>query len=168
VGETAICDAPGTPLFVETFENDPFDYLPAVNGDASWTRVASGTHPATLPYAGSYMAEFDSYSSMEGSAELESGTWDLSGTTSVMLVVHMSHDTGMASYDDTIQVQYDIGSGWVDFGAALHRNDGTTGWAQHSFDMSAVLAGQAARVRLHAVSDWGNDMFVDQVLFMAD
>jgi hypothetical protein len=68
-----------------------------------------------------------------------------------------------------VQVQYNVGSGWVDFGTAVSRYDGTTGWKLHTFDLSAVLAGQAtARIRLHGISAYGNNIYVDQVMFMAD
>lgn len=165
-----------TPFFTE-YLNDGFEegslgggWLNlTTNGGIYWTIVNSSAHPSGIaPRSGSYMARFWSYNYTAGTAARiyrSSGFAIPSPITSVTLTFYMYHDMGYASLADRVQVQVstDGGSNWADVGSAINRYDGSTGWKQHTIDLSAY-AGQTVVLGFLGTSDYGNDIYLDDVL----
>ena len=77
----------------------------------------------------------------------------------------MYHDTGYTSRADRVivQVSTDGGTTWSDVGAPINRYDGTTGWAKHTVSLNAYVGMPAVRVGLLGISDYGNDVHIDDV-----
>jgi hypothetical protein len=80
----------------------------------------------------------------------------------------MYHDTGYSSNADRIQPQVSTdGTTWVSVGSVINRYDGSTGWKEHTIDISAYKGQTALRVAFLATSAYGNNMFLDDVTVVA-
>jgi len=140
-----------------------------VSGTIPWSIATVTLHPSgTAPQSGSYMARFQSYSYSSGEiARLfrTSGFAIPSPITSVTLTFYMYHDTGYSGATDRVQAQVSIdgGSNWTDVGSTINRYDGSTGWKQHSIDLTAY-AGQTVTLGFLGISQYGNDIYLDNIL----
>ena len=167
----------GTTLLVTEYLNDGFEegsigggWLNlTTNGGIYWTIVNTSAHPSGIaPRSGSYMARFWSYSYSSGTAARiyrSSGFTIPSPITSVTLTFYMYHDTGYTGSADRVQVQVSTngGSDWADVASVINRYDGSTGWKQHTIDLSAY-AGQTVVLGFLGTSAYGNDIYLDDVL----
>jgi len=77
----------------------------------------------------------------------------------------MYHDTVYSTSNDRIQVQVSTngGSSWANVGTAVSRYNGSTGWQQHTINLSAYAGVSTVRIGLHAISAYGNDIHIDDV-----
>lgn len=136
-----------------------------------WRTATAGTHPSVTPHSAPNLAYFNSFDvDSGGSARLyRTAGLNLSAAGAVQLSFWMYHDTGLTSSADRVQVQVstDGGTNWVNVGAAIPRYNGSTGWAQHTVDLSAY-AGQAdVRLGFLGISAYGNDVHIDDVVVSA-
>jgi hypothetical protein len=171
VTATVTTSSGSTTLFSNGFESSTGWAQVNTSGTAgSWSRVTSGTYPTCSPHGGSYMAKFNSYSASSGSATRyyqTSGFAISSSYTTVTLTFWMYHDTGYSSYADKIQPQVSTnGSTWVNVGSAINRYDGSTGWKQHTVNIS-TYKGQTVYLGFLATSAYGNNMYIDDVVVTA-
>jgi len=171
VTATVTTSSGSTTLFSNGFESSTGWAQVDTSGTAgSWSLVTSGTYPTCSPHGGSYMAKFNSYSASSGSATRyyrTSGFAISSSYTTVTLTFWMYHDTGYSSYADKIQPQVSTnGSTWVNVGSAINRYDGSTGWKQHTVDIS-TYKGQTVYLGFLATSAYGNNMYIDDVVVTA-
>jgi|GEM_PF-6439224 len=133
-----------------------------------WTQVITGEDPVipSGPYAGGYMARYNSFSASFGvSARLSTPDIDLTGASTPLLVFAMYHDPGYPALPgDRIQIQVstDGGSTYDNIGAPIIRYAAVAGWGLHTVDLSAYR-GQSIRIGFLAISSYGNDMFIDAV-----
>ena len=135
--------------------------------NATWKTVdaSASTHPSIgTAHSGNNVVYFNSYSaSSNKEAKLISPNFALPNTTNVLVLsYYMYHDSGYASSDDRVQVQIFDGTNWVDVGNPVSRNNGNSGWAKESVDISAY-ANQTIKVALNGISGYGNDIFVDDI-----
>ena len=140
-------------------------YYDGTGTGPDWSQVSRGTHPDCSPHGGSYMAMFNSYSCSSGDkARLYTPKMNFSGLTNVELKFWMYHDSGYSSSDDriTIQVSTDNAT-WSDL-ATFHRYNATTGWQQHTVDLSAYAGNSSVWVGFLGISGYGNNMFIDDVV----
>ena len=165
-----------TPLITE-YLNDGFEEgalgggwsALLISGTYNWNIVTAGNLPTvSTAHSGSYMAFYPSYSAVSGSQARiyrNSGFAIPSPVTSVTLTFYMYHDTGYSAITDRVQVQVstDGGSNWVNAGSAVNRYVGSTGWQQHTVDLTS-FAGQTVNVGFLATSSYGNNMYIDDVL----
>ncbi len=168
---TATASGGSTTLFSNGFESSTGWAQRDTSGTAGyWRRVTSGTYPTCSRHGGSYMAKFNSYSASSGSATRyyrTSGFAISSSYTTVTLTFWMYHDTGYSSYADKIQPQVSTnGSTWVNVGSAINRYDGSTGWKQHTVNIS-TYKGQTVYLGFLATSAYGNNMYIDDVVVTA-
>lgn len=182
---TGSCTAPGYVLGVAPFLAENFDSVTAPALPDGWTEViVSGTtpdwatrtstsHPSgQLPRSAPNLAFFNSYSVSSGSIRMQrtSGV-DLSALSSAQVFIWMYHDTGYTGNADRLQVQASTDNGvtWNNVGAAINRYDGSVGWKEHSVDFSAYTGAGMTDVRLGllAISAYGNDVHIDDVLLAA-
>jgi hypothetical protein len=168
---TATASGGSTTLFSNGFESSTGWAQVDTSGTAgSWSRVTSGTYPTCSPHGPSYMAKFNSYSASSGSATRyyqTSGFAIASTFTTVTLTFWMYHDTGYSTYADKIQPQVSTnGSTWVNVGSAINRYDGSTGWKQHTVNIS-TYQGQTVYLGFLATSAYGNNMYIDDVVVTA-
>ncbi|MEM1513476.1 MAG: choice-of-anchor J domain-containing protein, partial [Candidatus Thermoplasmatota archaeon] len=146
------------PGWTEQIVNDP-------GTDPDWSQVSSGTNPSCTPHSGSYMAKFNSFNCPStASARLYTNMLDFSSYPNLFLAFWMYHDTGYPTKLDRIVIQYSLdGSTWNDI-ATIYRYDGSTGWKQHTLDLSSYVGGQSqAWIGFLAISDFGNNMYIDDV-----
>ncbi|HWS70570.1 MAG TPA: pre-peptidase C-terminal domain-containing protein, partial [Thermoanaerobaculia bacterium] len=136
---TASCSTSST-LFSSGFEGSTGWATAQVSGTAgAWTFVTSGTLPTAAPHGGSYLVKFNSYDAASGSQTRVYQTTGFaipSTATTATLKFWMYHDTGYSTSADRVQVQVSTGT-WANVGTAVNRYDGSTGWKQHTIDLSA-------------------------------
>jgi hypothetical protein len=163
---TASCSS-GSTLFSNGFESSTGWATAQVSGTAgAWTYVTSGTLPTNTPHAGSYEAKFNSYDAASGSQTriYQTTGFAIPGTASTAtLKFWMYHDTGYSTSADRVQLQANTGSGWVNVGTAVNRYDGTTGWKQHTIDLTAYK-GTTVQIGFLGISVYGNNVFIDDVV----
>lgn len=156
----------GSTLFSNGFESAGSGWATAqVSGTGgAWTYVTSGTLPTASPHGGSYLAKFNSYDSASGSQTRVYRTTGFSipsTATAATLTFWMYHDTGYSTSADRVQVQVSTGT-WASVGAAVNRYDGSTGWKQHTIDLSAYR-GTTIQLGFLGISAFGNNVFIDDV-----
>jgi uncharacterized repeat protein (TIGR01451 family) len=138
--------------------------------DPVWSRVTVGTYPTISPHSGGAMAKFNSYNSSSGSAaHLTTPALDLTALIAPSVFFYMTHDTGYSANADRIQVQVstDGGGTWTNEGAPILRYDAAytvAGWGWHSVDLSAYAGINGVNVRFLAISAYGNNLFLDDVV----
>ena len=167
VNFTATCGSGSTTLFSNGFESAGTGWATAqVSGTGgAWTFPTSGTLPTVAPHGGSYLAKFNSYDSASGSqtrAYRTTGFAIPSTATTATLTFWMYHDTGYSSSADRVQLQVSTGSSWVNVGTAVNRYDGSTGWKQHTIDLSAYK-GTTIQLGFVGISAYGNNEFIDDI-----
>ncbi|MEA2236613.1 MAG: hypothetical protein QOC81_1337 [Thermoanaerobaculia bacterium] len=163
---TASCSGPTT-LFSNGFESAGTGWATAqVSGTAgAWTFVTAGTLPTASPHGGSYLAKFNSYDAASGSqtrAYQTAGFAIPGSATTVTLKFWMYHDTGYTTSADRVQVQASTGT-WANVGTAVNRYDGSTGWKQHTIDLTAYK-GTTIQLGFLGISAYGNNVFIDDVI----
>ncbi|MEA2490042.1 MAG: hypothetical protein QOH21_1834, partial [Acidobacteriota bacterium] len=164
---TATITAGGSTLFTNGFETAGTGWATAqVSGTAgAWTFPTSGTQPTVTPHGGSYLAKFNSYTSASGSQTRVYRTTGFaipSGASTVTLKFWMYHDTGYSTLADRVQLQASTGATWANVGSAVNRYDGSTGWKQHTIDLTAYK-GTTVQLGFLGISVFGNNVFVDDV-----
>jgi hypothetical protein len=167
-GTVTVSTGGGTTIFSNGFESAGSGWATAqVSGTAgAWTFPTSGTLPTAAPHGGSYLAKFNSYDSASGSQTRVYRTtgFAISSTvTSATLTFWMYHDTGYSGSADRVQVQVSTGSTWANVGAAVNRYDGSTGWKQHTIDLSAYK-GTTVQLGFLGISAFGNNVFIDDAV----
>jgi hypothetical protein len=162
---TATCGG-GTTLFTNGFETSTGWATAQVSGTAgAWTYVTAGTLPTAGPHGGSYLAKFNSYDAASGSQTriYRSTGFAIPGTAAAAtLTFWMYHDTGYSTTADRIQVQVSTGTTWTNVGTAINRYDGSTGWKQHTIDLTAYK-GTTIQLGFLGISAYGNNEFLDDV-----
>jgi Bacterial pre-peptidase C-terminal domain len=156
----------GSTLFSNGFESSTGWGIVDVAGTAgNWTFNTSGTLPTASPHGGSYLAKFNSYDAASGSQTriYQTTGFAIPGSaTTATLKFWMYHDTGYSTSADRVQLQVNTGSGWVNAGSAVNRYDGSTGWKQHTIDLTAYK-GLTVQVGFLGISAYGNNTFLDDV-----
>ncbi|MBC7128358.1 MAG: right-handed parallel beta-helix repeat-containing protein, partial [Thermoplasmatales archaeon] len=130
-----------------------------------WDQISVGQHPSGVsPHSGNYMARFNSWSASAGcSTRLYTPQIDFTSSPNVALSFWMYHDTGLPGSPDRVVIQYSLdGTSWNDI-ATFNRYDGSTGWKQHTVDLSSYVGGQNAYIGFLGVSDYGNDIHLDDI-----
>ena len=177
--DLAICAAPG---YHWTGWSENFDSVAAPLLPAGWTttvvtstftladwKTSTGTvQPSGVaPHSTPNLVYLNSYDAESGGANRLYRTTGLNMTAmpTTTLSLWMYHDTGWAASADRVQVQVSSngGANWVDVGAPINRYDGSTGWKQHSVDLSAYASQVDLRIGLLGISAWGNDVHIDDI-----
>ncbi|HUR82052.1 MAG TPA: pre-peptidase C-terminal domain-containing protein [Thermoanaerobaculia bacterium] len=163
---TASCSTSST-LYSDGFESSTGWTSVDLSGTAgAWTFLTSGTLPTTAPHGGSYLAKFNSYDAASGSQTrlYRTSGFAIPGTAStVTLKFWMYHDTGYSTSADRVQLQVSTGSTWTNVGTAVNRYDGSTGWKQHTIDLTAYT-GTTVQLGFVGISAFGNNVFIDDVI----
>ena len=157
----------GSTLFTNGFETSTGWATVDTSGTAgAWTYVTSGTNPTVTPHGGSSMAKFNSYNASSGSQTRVYRTTGFAipgSATTATLTFWMYHDTGYATYADKVQVQVSTGSTWTNAGTAINRYDGSTGWKQHTIDLTA-WKGSTVQLGFLGISAYGNNEYIDDIV----
>jgi hypothetical protein len=161
------------PLFTEDFETWPLLNLTVGAEDPclDWTQAGedpNGHPPDVVPAKGLYMGNFNAYDCNIGSETLEAAPQNLLTSTQAYLAFDMYHDTGFPTSLDSIQIQYDIGNGWLDIGPEFVRPAAVAGWKTEVVDLSALAGNSSVRIRLWTTTAYGNDILIDNVALLAN
>ena len=134
-------------------------------GTADWTQESSGGSPSCSPHEGSYMAKFNSYSCSSGdSASLNTSEMDFSGLTDVELKFRMYHDTGYSTNNDRITIRCSTdNSTWTDLTTISRYKAGSNDWEEHTVSLSAYDDETSVWISFAGISDYGNNMYIDEV-----
>jgi hypothetical protein len=166
VNFTATCSGPTT-LFSNGFESSTGWAIVDVSGTAgNWTFNTSGTLPTASPHGGSFLAKFNSYDASSGSQTriYQTTGFAIPGSaTTATLKFWMYHDTGYSTAADRVQVQASTGASFANVGTAVNRYDGSTGWKQHTIDLTAYK-GTTVQLGFLGISVYGNNVFIDDVI----
>ncbi|MCC6522529.1 MAG: hypothetical protein IT373_07695 [Polyangiaceae bacterium] len=157
------------PILAEGFEVWPPLHLTVSDDDLclDWTQSYETVQPpGGLPTEGFYLAMFNSYDCSSGSESLTTPTLSMTGKSSVSIAFDLYHDPAYPTSLDSIQVQYDSGSGWIDVGPAFTRPAAVAGWTTEAVDLSVVAGKPAVKIRLLATSEYGTDLHIDNVLLL--
>ena len=142
-------------------------------GTSNWARSTSGSYPSCTPHTGQGMAYFNSFSFS-------------SGTTSQMITppfalpqdgfvvsFWMYRDPGYASYADRVNVYFNTSAGisGAQLLGTINRStsltpvisSGIAGWYMYTMTLPSGSIGVARYVIFEAVSDNGNNIFLDDV-----
>jgi hypothetical protein len=162
---TATCGTSST-LFSNGFDSSTGWTTAQVSGTAgAWSFVTSGTNPVASPHGGTGFAKFNSYDSASGSQTRLYQTTGFaipSTATTVTLKFWMYHDTAYSTANDRVQVQVSTGT-WASVGTAVNRYDGSTGWKQHTIDLSAYK-GMTVQLGFLGISVFGDNVFIDDAI----
>ncbi len=171
-------------LLTESFDNPAFP--PAgwrnanVNTDPSsisnvWIYASSAeeTRPVASPHTGAGMALYDGYNYPAGdSAELVTPALDFSGGGQIRVKFWMYRDSRYQTLQDSLAVYVNTSQtaiGGTRLGV-IYRHFlnspavAATGWYQYSFDVPAAFNGPANYIAFLAMSDYGTEMVIDDVL----
>ena len=157
----------------DTALNWTVNRLSGTSTNAGWTRVTTGTNPSCTPYVGAGMAKFASYDVAAGNVfALTSPTFNLVGTNSYCVKFAMYRDNGYPTDADKVEVHLtttattapSAGSllGTVNRSISLAPTVSASGWYIYQFNIPASTSG-ARFLRLVATSQYGNNIFVDNV-----
>lgn len=156
----------GTILF-EDFDASSMPAGWATTGTLYYWAVAGTSYPTEAAHSGTKVALFNSFNYTSGaSALLSTPTLNLTGYSSGAFSFWMYHDTGYATSLDRVipQISTDGGSTWSDLSAAINRYEGSNQWEQVTFDLSAYVGDSNVKLGFQAISAYGNNMFIDDVL----
>ncbi len=164
---------PATPVtvFTESFDGTAFPpagwtQLDVGGTTGNWARSTATVHPSgSAPHSGAGLAYFNGYAATRGD------TTRL--TRSAMIALPADAATAAASFwvyhdvvdasSDRVQLQVSTdGTTWTSVGTAVARNNGTTGWGQHTVSLSSYL-GQSIEVAFLGIGGLGNDVHLDDV-----
>ncbi len=177
------CTAPGRTLNVANLYTEGFDSATPPALPAGWaeTVIVTGTNTAPtwdtrintrypsggVPHSAPNLVFFNSYSASSGAQNrlYQTSGLDLSAASGAEVSFWMYHDTGYTTSADNAQVQVSIngGSVWNNVGTAVNRYDGSTGWKQHTVNISAYAGQSDVRLALLGQSAYGNDVHLDDV-----
>jgi hypothetical protein len=162
--------------FMQGFESTTFQpacwTLTQVSGTGNWNRVTTGTSPTCTPHGGTAMARFNSYSFSAGtSSALISPALDFP-TNNFYVSFWMFRDAGYPTTADLVNVYYNTAPnltgatllGTINRTMALAPVVVAEGWYEYSFPMPGGSAGTSRFVIFEAVSAFGNNIFIDDVL----
>lgn len=166
----------GGTLLSENFDSASPPAFPAgwsvtdISGTAGdWDTNAGTVNPSGGgTHSGANLAYFNSWTSSAGSSTrlYRTSGVDLStpGLTAATLSFWMYHEGGYSGSDDRVQpeVSVDGGSGWLSAGPPVSRFTGA-GWLEHTADLSTWLGQADLRVAFLGISDYGNDIHIDDV-----
>lgn len=136
-----------------------------------WNFVSSGTYPNPgAPQSSTKMAKFNSrdivnsYPAFGNSTRLyrTSGINVTNSQTSLSFWVY--HDTERPDKNDYIQVQVSKdGTNWINEGFPVNRNDGSTGWKNHTINLGKYKGTTDLRIGFLAMSLEGNNLYLDNI-----
>ena len=138
-----------------------------VNGTYNWERKTSNTNPACVPYEGTAMASYQSYSASAGSmARLISPAIAL-GPNAIpcSLKFCMYHDPGYSSNPDSVKVEYSLDGTTFTRVAAFRRYEVPAAWTEHTVYIGTFSG--TIYVGLLAYSGYGDNMNIDNVRLVA-
>jgi hypothetical protein len=161
-------------IFSESFDGTTFPPTGWAQLDISgtagnWARSTNTVHPAAGgTHSGAGLAYFNSYTAANGSQTRlyrSAGSAIPASAASASVTFWMYHDTALATSNDRIQVQVSTnGTTWTNVGTAVSRDDGSTGWKQHTVSLNAYIGLPGVQVGFLGISAFGNDAHLDDVV----
>ncbi|MCX8015060.1 MAG: T9SS type A sorting domain-containing protein, partial [candidate division WOR-3 bacterium] len=137
-----------------------------VQGNYDWQGLTSNNNPSCVPYEGSAMASYPSYSASSGSrARLISPPISLGSIPiACSLKFWMYHDPGYPGGGfgpDSVKIEYSTNGVNFNRVAAFRRYEPYTGWTEHSVYLGNLSG--TIYLGILAFSEYGNNMNIDYV-----
>ncbi len=143
-----------------------------------WSRVTAGTNPTQAPRSGAGEAMYNCFSYGTGSsAILVTPSYDLRarGTGTPTVSFWMYRDAGYSTNLDKVDVYINTvpnltgatALGTVYRSTTLSPAVGSAGWYQYSYNLPLAYNGISNHFILQATSDFGNNIFVDDVVWIS-
>lgn len=185
LANTTTCQAPGysfTGGFAERFDGVTAPAIPAnwafvqtggTETDAFWATNVGTRYPSGYPAVSTpNVAFYNSFLTADGNAARLYYTQPFNMTLIApdQVSFQMFHDDGYASDNDTLQVVVSTngGSTWTGVGTPISRYSAAgDAWASHTVDLSAYSAQTSLMIGFNAVSSYGNDLTIDDVVIGA-
>ncbi|NTW71547.1 MAG: LPXTG cell wall anchor domain-containing protein [Eubacteriaceae bacterium] len=144
--------------------------LPAgwVNSTGYWS-IGIPVSPAVAAHSGVNVASFLSQTAVHPpSVLLQTAEMDLSTYDTAELSFWMYHDLefpiSSGLYGDRIEIWiYGADSGVIEYLGYLFRNDGSEGWTEHTYDLSAYVGETRFSVYFNGITEMGNNIHLDDV-----
>lgn len=171
--ETGMPTVPGTPVDGWMTTSTSTSYL---------TRSTSGSYPTASPHGGSYMADFHSFSYSGVNASLIAPSFSMTGITGGQVTFWMYRDNGYNSSSyNTEGITVYLNTSASTTGATnicfIPRRIGlaptgtvtgtatpsSNGWYQYTVSIPAAFSGPANYVIFYFNSNWGNDIYLDDI-----
>jgi alpha-tubulin suppressor-like RCC1 family protein len=162
-------DSPAAMLLEESFDDPAFP--PAgwqniqLTGSGLWARTTAGINPPCNPHSGAGMAFYnDYYFGANVSAMLITPALTLPPGVPKNVNFWMYRDNGWPGYPDSLAVYYNTAPGMngAIFLGKVERYYWMSDWFEFNFPIPASVSG-SYYVIFKANSNWGNDMFLDDV-----
>jgi hypothetical protein len=136
------------------------------------SRVTAGTYPTCVPHSGAGMIMYNSFSIVSGSAQLISPALTLTTGSGNVLKLWMYRDGGYATSTDKLDVNVNTTAsttgatllGTINRSMSLAPVVATEGWYEYTFSIPAAFTGTTSYLVLNFTSNWGNNIFVDDIL----
>jgi hypothetical protein len=138
-----------------------------VGTTATWSVVGTGTNPPVAPRTGIGQAKFNSYDAPAGGqARLITPGVDLTTSADPYTEFFMYHDNEFSSNPDSVYLEATNGdsiSGPWTLIAGMGRYSGFPGWRKEAASLLAFRGMSRVFVSLRGVSNFGNNMYVDDI-----
>lgn len=137
-----------------------------------WARVTEGANPECLPHSGAGMLMYECYDFSTGtSAALVSPLLDLTGATGLNFQFWMYRDLGYEENLDFVEVFINTSPslagaqslGVINRPTIAQPVVASEGWYKFDFSIPGSFNGSSNYIIIQATSDWGNNIFVDDV-----
>lgn len=175
---TTFCDAVSSFPLTESFDGTTFapacwtnNKTAGAGTPGTWDRQTSGTYPTCTPHSGAGMARYNSYSYAAGTqAILVSPPMNIP-SNNYLVKFWMYRDVGYPTKADLVNVYYNtVGNltgatllGTVNRSTTLAPVVASQGWYEYNFNLPSGSMGNNRFVIFEAVSQFGNNIFVDDV-----
>ena len=163
--------------YAESFDGSTFAPAGWINqqisgpGEGLWERTLVGTNPDCLPHSGEAMAEFNCYNYNDGTSGMLVTPPLSFGDADYQVSFWMYRDSGYSSESDQLNVYAgaitNINAatwlGTVNRHLDLEPVVDEAGWYKYSFPIPEILMKGVGYIFFEGVSDWGNNIFIDDV-----
>jgi hypothetical protein len=159
--------------YYESFSSNPSCWtIQQINGTATWSFVTTMTNPSFNPVVGSYMAMFNSHSSVGDTSNLISPVFDISdpSMTTPWISFEMTQGNTPSSSDKIyMYISTDGGLTWTSspvYSFSFFQSWSNRWVKQGWINMTAYTGQNNLRIKFSGISKGGNNIGLDEFYFM--
>ncbi len=141
------------------------------NATYPWTRSTGSSNPTCTPHTGAGMAYYNSYNAANASyADLRTPAFSmLNRTGSPTVSFWMYCDNGYSTYTNegvSVYINTSASTSGATLLGTVQRYSATNGWYQFTYNIPAGYSGATNYLIFHALSQYGNNMTIDDISYM--
>ncbi|MBN2537660.1 hypothetical protein JXB37_05235, partial [candidate division WOR-3 bacterium] len=130
----------------------------------NWERFTTGTYPTCSPLEGAGMTGFQSWYTYDGQARLVGHAWTVGSTADVVsMKFYMYGDPAYNTSNDRVIVEYSTDSTTWTAVDSVSRYNPVADWYEYEMFVGSFSPGQRVHIGLRAVSEYGNNMYLDSL-----